>query len=85
MILVVDVGNTNIVIGAMKGQELIGGWRMTSQTPQTSDEYGILMIEFLKQKKIKVSDIQDIIMSSVVPDIMYSLSKSFKKYFDRTL
>lgn len=83
MILVVDVGNTNIVIGAMKGLELIGGWRMTSQTPHTSDEYGILMIEFLKQKNIGVSDIEDIIMSSVVPDIMYSLSNSFKKYFDR--
>lgn len=84
MILVVDVGNTNIVIGAMQGTDLIGGWRMTSQTPHSSDEYGILMLEFLRQKNIKASDIDDIIMSCVVPDILYSLSNSFKKYFHMT-
>ncbi|NLI90023.1 MAG: type III pantothenate kinase [Epulopiscium sp.] len=84
MILVVDVGNTNIVVGAMTGTDLIGGWRMSSQPPRTSDEYGVLMLEFLEQNNIKVSDIDDIIMSSVVPDIMYSLINSFKKYFNIT-
>lgn len=84
MILVVDVGNTNIVIGAMEGATLIGGWRMTSESRRTSDEYGVLMLEFLKQKEINIADIEDVIMSSVVPDIMYSLSNSFKKYFRKT-
>lgn len=84
MILAVDVGNTNIVVGVMVGDQLIGGWRMTSQMPKTSDEYGVLMLDFLRQKDIKASDIENVIMSSVVPDIMYSLINSFKKYFDQT-
>lgn len=83
MLLVVDVGNTNIVLGAMKNDELVGGWRMTTQPPHTSDEYGISMINFLKQKGIEVEDVKDIIMSSVVPDIMYSLINSFRRYFGR--
>ncbi|HHX63069.1 MAG TPA: type III pantothenate kinase [Epulopiscium sp.] len=84
MILVVDVGNTNIVVGVMVSTELIGGWRMTSQSPRSSDEYGILILEFLKQKNINISDIEDVIISCVVPDILYSLSGSFKKYLDLT-
>lgn len=84
MILAVDVGNTNIVVGVMLGERLIGGWRMASQMPKTSDEYGILMLNFLRQKDIKVVDIENVIMSSVVPDIMYSLINSFKKYFKKT-
>ncbi len=84
MILVVDVGNTNIVVGAMVGTKLIGGWRMTSQSPRSSDEYGILILEFLRQKNISIADIDDIIIACVVPDILYSLSGSFKKYLDLT-
>lgn len=83
MLLVVDVGNTNIVIGVMKESELISSWRIATQTPHTSDEYGINMINFLQQKGMTVDDIGDIIMSSVVPDIMYSLRNSFYKYFGK--
>lgn len=84
MILVVDVGNTNIVVGAMAGTELVGGWRMTSESPRSSDEYGILMLEFLQQKEIRVEDIDDVIISCVVPDLLYSLSSSFSKYLNIT-
>lgn len=83
MILVIDVGNTNIVVGAMEGRDLIGGWRMTSQYPHSSDEYGIMMLDFLKQRDIDIKDIEDIIISCVVPDILYSLSNSFKRYFSK--
>lgn len=84
MILVVDVGNTNIVVGAMDGTELIGGWRMTSESPRSSDEYGILILEFLQQKEISIENIEDVIISCVVPDLLYSLSSSFKKYLNMT-
>lgn len=83
MLLLIDVGNTNIVIGIMREDELIGSWRIATQTPHTSDEYGITMIHFLDQKGIAVEDVKDIIMSSVVPDIMYSLKNSFRKYFKK--
>ncbi len=83
MILVIDVGNTNIVVGAMEGTDLIGGWRMTSQYPHSSDEYGIMMLDFLRQRDIDITDIEDVMISCVVPDILYSLSNSFKRYFKK--
>ncbi|MDF2595650.1 MAG: type pantothenate kinase, partial [Clostridia bacterium] len=83
MILVIDVGNTNIVLGAMEEGELVGSYRLTTQTPRTSDEYGVTMVELLRQKKITPKHIEAVIISSVVPDIMYSLANSIRKYFDK--
>lgn len=83
MILVIDVGNTNIVVGAMENGVLQAKYRLTTQTPRTSDEYGITMLGLLKQKNIVPEVIQAVIIASVVPDIMYSLTNSIKKYFDK--
>ncbi|WP_069999855.1 type III pantothenate kinase [Cellulosilyticum sp. I15G10I2] len=83
MILVIDVGNTNIVVGAMEDGHLKGSYRLTTQIPRTSDEYGITMIELLRQKSITPQDIEAVVISSVVPDIMYSLTNSIKKYFNK--
>lgn len=80
MLLAIDVGNTNIVMGVMKELELIASFRMTTQAPRTSDEYGIMIVEMLRQKDIKLSDITAVIISSVVPDIMYSFTNSVKRY-----
>ncbi len=83
MILVIDVGNTNIVLGAMENGNLLGLYRLTTMTPRTSDEYGVTMVELLRQKAITPEDIEAVIISSVVPDIMYSLNNSIKKYFNK--
>lgn len=80
MLLAIDIGNTNIVMGIMKGMELISSFRMTTQTPRTSDEYGIMIVELLRQKNIDIKDIKAVIVSSVVPDIMYTFTNSIKKY-----
>lgn len=80
MLLAIDIGNTNIVMGIMKGMELITSFRLTTQTPRTSDEYGIMMVEMLRQKKIEVKDISAVIISSVVPDIMYSFNNGIRRY-----
>ncbi|ADZ85067.1 type III pantothenate kinase [Cellulosilyticum sp. ST5] len=80
MLLAIDIGNTNIVMGVMKGLELISSFRLTTQTPRTSDEYGIMMVEMLRQKEIKIQDITAVIISSVVPDIMYSFNNGIKRY-----
>lgn len=80
MILAIDVGNTNIVIGIMEGYELIANFRLTTQTPRTSDEYGIAITSMLTQRQIDIKNIQSVIIASVVPDIMYSLTNSIKKY-----
>ncbi len=80
MLLAIDIGNTNVVMGVMKGLELIASFRLTTQTPRTSDEYGIMIVEMLRQKDIKAQDITAVIISSVVPDIMYSFNNGIKRY-----
>lgn len=80
MLLVVDVGNTNMVIGLYKGDDRIKTWRMNTQTARTSDEIGIIINSFFKDDNIDLKEITDAIIASVVPNIMYSLTHSIKKY-----
>lgn len=80
MLLAIDIGNTNIVMGVMNGMELVTSFRLTTQTPRTSDEYGIMIVDLLKQRGINEKDITAVIVSSVVPDIMYSFTNGIKRY-----
>lgn len=84
MILAIDVGNTNIVVGVMSKGELIANYRMTTQFPRTADEYGVTLLAMLSKDNIAPKDIEAIIIASVVPDIMYSLKHCMVKYFDKT-
>jgi type III pantothenate kinase len=82
MVLVVDIGNTSIVIGVYKGNELIGNWRMVTRNEKTSDEYGIFILNLLKYNDIDHHNIDSAIVSSVVPNVMYSFENAIKKFFD---
>ncbi|MCL2620547.1 MAG: type III pantothenate kinase [Defluviitaleaceae bacterium] len=84
MLLVVDVGNTNIVLGLYKGTELQRSWRMGTRQNQTSDEMGLHIHGWLRLEGVTPEDLQDVIISSVVPDIMYSLTNGIRKYFNLT-
>ena len=81
MLLVVDVGNTHITLGVFDGKDLKATFRMTAKQPRTSDEYGIQLCDLLVHRDFKVKDIHDVIISSVVPDIMHSLGSAIIKYF----
>lgn len=81
MILVIDVGNTNIVLGAYKGRKLLADWRLATNLNSTADELGISVYQLLYMKKIDTADISGVIISSVVPNIMYSLEHMIIKYF----
>ena len=81
MLLVVDVGNTNITLGVFDGEELNGTFRMTTKLPRTSDEYGIELRQLIECQGLKNTDITDIIIASVVPDVMHSLVSAMIKYF----
>lgn len=80
MLLGVDIGNTNITFGVFDEQQLVARFSIHTKTQRTSDEYGILMLSILREKKISDTDISAVIISSVVPDIMYSFSRGIKKY-----
>ena len=81
MLVVIDVGNTNITMGVFKGKELSGTFRMTTKLPRTSDEYGITLKELIERQGIRSGDIDAVIVASVVPDIMHSLGSALIKYF----
>lgn len=81
MLLTVDVGNTNITLGLFKGKEIYATFRITTQMARTSDEYGSLIAEMIVRKGIDVKSIKDVIVSSVVPKVMYSLNSGIIKYF----
>ena len=80
MLLVVDIGNTNITIGLYKGEDLVNSYRLTTSTKRTSDEYGFMITHFLQSAGVSAQDIEDVIVSSVVPKIMHSFTSSIKKY-----
>ena len=83
MLLGIDVGNTNITIGVFEGEEIRGTFRLTTKIAHTSDEYGIYFCDLLEHNGIDVSAVEDVIVASVVPDIMYSLNSAIIKYLHR--
>lgn len=83
MLLAFDVGNTNIVLGAFKGKELLRDWRFETDKNKSADEYGMLINQFFQYEGLKLSDVEDVIISSVVPPIMYTLQHTSQKYCNK--
>lgn len=83
MLLVFDVGNTNMVLGIYKGKELKKYWRISTDKAKTSDEYGMLINSLFQYDNVDITSIKDIIISSVVPNVMHSLENFCIKYFNK--
>ena len=81
MILAVDIGNTNITFGIFDGDDLVGTFRMTTQISRTSDEYGIFLCQVIDHQHIESAQIEGVVISTVVPKIMYSFESAIHKYF----
>ena len=81
MILVIDVGNTNTEVGAFRGNELVCSWRMMTKTPRTSDEFAVAFRGFLGTDNLDAKEVGDVIIASVVPDVMHSMVNGIKKVF----
>lgn len=82
MLLVIDIGNTNITMGLYDGNNLINNFRLTTRFQRTSDEYGTFLVSFINASGYEASDISAAIISSVVPKINYSFASSIIKYLD---
>lgn len=85
MVLVIDVGNTNITFGVYEGKVLVTTFRLMSKTPRTSDEYGVLITELLSKNNIKTNLIEGTVIASVVPNVMHSLTGGIKRYVNQKL
>jgi type III pantothenate kinase len=83
MLLALDVGNTNITIGAFKGAELTGRWRLRTIREQTVDEWGILLRNIFSLSALDLDSVHGIVISSVVPVINTILADMVRKYFQR--
>ncbi len=81
MILVLDIGNSNIVLGLYRDAELMNAWRISTEKDKSSDEYSILLHQLFQYNKRNPKDVKDVIISSVVPNIMYSMQNSIRKTF----
>ncbi len=81
MLLVIDVGNTNTVIGVYHDGELEYHWRIETSRHKTEDEFGMLLRSLFEHSGLMFEQIEGIIISSVVPPIMFSLERMCTKYF----
>jgi type III pantothenate kinase len=81
MLLVIDVGNTNTVLGVYDAKVLVDHWRMVTEREKTSDEWGILFRELFLFDKIDFDDFEGMIISSVVPPVLNMLEAMASKYF----
>ena len=84
MLLVIEVGNTNVTMGVFDGENLKETFRLTTRTSRTSDEYGLAICDLIEHRAIAIEEVRDVIISSVVPDVMYSLINGIVKYFHTT-
>jgi type III pantothenate kinase len=94
MLLVLDVGNTNTVLGvfaksltdstpAPKYDKLVANWRVTTRASQTTDEYGVLFRNLFAMQGLEPKDIGGIVVSSVVPPLDSTLRRVCERYFNR--
>ena len=82
MLLVLDVGNTNITCGIYDGDKLAHTFRIMSKTPRTSDEFGVAICDLAARQGVDPKEVDGVAIASVVPNIMHSLIASVKKYFN---
>lgn len=83
MLLTIDVGNTNTVLGVFDGEELIANWRLTTAREQTVDEYGVLTRNLFTLAGLDRDAITGVIISSVVPPVNWTLGEMSRIYLDK--
>ncbi len=84
MLLVVDVGNTNIALGVFEGEQLRATWRMATSVNQMADEYAALLLNLLHHRDIDISDIKEVALCSVVPPLTTTFVDLSQRYFHTT-
>ncbi len=81
MLLVVDVGNTNTVVGAFDGETLVDQFRLETHPHRTSDEWGLLCQLALRERDVDPRRIRAVVVSSVVPPLQHTLESMSERYF----
>jgi type III pantothenate kinase len=82
MLLVIDVGNTNMLVGVYSGKKLIHHWRLETKKERTADEFGIFFKELFRFANLDPKQVEDIAISNVVPPMEFNLQRMCRRYFD---
>ena len=87
MLLAIDVGNTNIVLGIFELDQArntspLRTWRVTTAHERTADEYGLIFQDMLRHQEIELSDVSEMAIASVVPSLHHVLETCCQRYFD---
>ena len=83
MLVAIDIGNTNITIGIFDGNSFVANYRMTTKVRRTSDEYGFMLKTYLDMSNVTQENVEDFIVSSVVPKVMHSFVNGIKKFYKK--
>ncbi|MEF9921903.1 MAG: type III pantothenate kinase [Anaerovoracaceae bacterium] len=83
MLLAFDIGNSNIVLGVFQDGKLITNWRIETDNNKSADEYGMIINQLFMYEGLKTSDVEDVIISTVVPSVLYTLQHLSQKYFNK--
>ncbi|RKH59216.1 type III pantothenate kinase [Corallococcus llansteffanensis] len=81
MLLAIDVGNTNTVLGVYEGRRLLDHWRLETSARRSADEYGILVRQLFNWSSIDATQVKAVVVSSVVPPLQFILEKMSERYF----
>ena len=81
MLLAFDIGNSNTVLGVFRDGELLTNWRIETDSHKSADEYGMLVSQLFAYDKLDMEEVDDIIISTVVPSVLYTLEHMSLKYF----
>lgn len=81
MLMVVDIGNTNITFGVFEGEDHRATWRMATSVNQMADEYAALLLNLLYYQGLSPSDIDEIALCCVVPPLLGTIEDLFHRYF----
>ncbi len=82
MLLAIDIGNTNIVLGVFDGKRLVANWRVGTKIQLTPDEYAVILKDLFNFARLDFKQIDGVITSTVVPPLLPVMTEMSKKYFD---
>jgi len=82
VLLAIDVGNSNTVLGAFEGAKLRHHWRIETSHTRTYDEYGILLRQLFASGGVEAGKVDAVVVSSVVPPLAFTLEQTALRYFD---
>jgi type III pantothenate kinase len=83
MLLALDIGNTNIVVGVFSGERLLHSWRLSTQRQRTADEMGMWALQLFQHGHLAPGDVDGVVLASVVPTLTRPTTEMARRYFQR--